>query len=392
MTDPEKILAGITKLSGIPVCHYSAEGRLLKSFQFPYNPQYLPGFYRDMITDCIAGARKERIFHRVLEGLPVIALSCRMDDDSCYVWGPVAYGHFTQAQQYEYERLCLASDFQDDILFSPIDRITTGIKLFLSIATGRDLSEELLFGGIPSQPDMENTHRSISKRIINDEALSKNHSIAEEVIVLDAVRRGDIDYVKTTLNTGTPDYPQAVRDNYKNEEYMTASVIAVITRAAVSGGLSSGNALRLSDEYLRRLASCESAMECIRLRNEVILTFTQLVAENREEGTANRYITQAKRMIRENINDAISLDDIAAKLHVNASYLSRIFKIHQGCTVTEYIQRRKIRQAKNLLVYSDDDIIAISAWLGFSSAGYFTKVFKAHEGCTPSQYRFEHQR
>ena len=50
-------------------------------------------------------------------------------------------------------------------------------------------------------------------------------------------------------------------------------------------------------------------------------------------------------------------------------------------------KRLKIEKAKNLLQYSDTDIVGIANYLAFSSQSHFISVFKKYEGITPHKFR-----
>ena len=56
-------------------------------------------------------------------------------------------------------------------------------------------------------------------------------------------------------------------------------------------------------------------------------------------------------------------------------------------TLTDFILREKIEEAKRLLRYSDKSLSLIANYLGFSSQSHFTKTFKKYAQKTPKQYR-----
>ncbi|WMT43155.1 helix-turn-helix transcriptional regulator [Paenibacillus sp. D2_2] len=56
-------------------------------------------------------------------------------------------------------------------------------------------------------------------------------------------------------------------------------------------------------------------------------------------------------------------------------------------TVTEYIQRQKIEEAKKLLTFSDSSPLQTASLLNFHDQSHFTKVFKKYTGVTPRQYK-----
>jgi len=82
-----------------------------------------------------------------------------------------------------------------------------------------------------------------------------------------------------------------------------------------------------------------------------------------------------------------SINDVLDEFHYNKSYLCRIFKEETGLTMTEYVNKIKLKRAINLLLYTNMSVSTIVIQLGFSSESYFFKLFKKHYGISPLQYR-----
>ena len=72
---------------------------------------------------------------------------------------------------------------------------------------------------------------------------------------------------------------------------------------------------------------------------------------------------------------------------LSAPYLSKLFHREVGVTVKQYILRKKVEAAENLLRYSDYPCAAIANYLGFGSESYFISVFKSITKTTPKEYR-----
>ena len=88
----------------------------------------------------------------------------------------------------------------------------------------------------------------------------------------------------------------------------------------------------------------------------------------------------------------LSLDQLADKAHVNASYLSRIFKQYTREQLTSYVTRIKLEHARKLLLESDIRVQDVATKLGFDNANYFAKVFRKANGLSPHEYRLHHSR
>src|SRR5690625_560656 len=91
--------------------------------------------------------------------------------------------------------------------------------------------------------------------------------------------------------------------------------------------------------------------------------------------------------VEDNFNADISLKGIAEIVHLNASYLSSLFKEELNMTFSEYLTRRRIQEAKRLLMQTDLTINEIAEKVGYQTAKYFIKIFKQYENTTPNSYR-----
>ncbi len=91
--------------------------------------------------------------------------------------------------------------------------------------------------------------------------------------------------------------------------------------------------------------------------------------------------------VEENLHRPIRLEEVADILNITPNYLSDwLFKLLRIRPV-EYINRRRIEEAQQLLISREQSIKEIAARLGFSSATYFARVFKDQVGLPASRYR-----
>lgn len=109
------------------------------------------------------------------------------------------------------------------------------------------------------------------------------------------------------------------------------------------------------------------------------------------EDTA-QIIEQVKKLISENLSVGnLQRDELAALVHISPGYLGRIFKKETGMALTDYIIKKRISVAKQLLTKTSLSITSISEKVGISYSSYFTKLFKEQVGMTPQEYRQNNQ-
>lgn len=83
----------------------------------------------------------------------------------------------------------------------------------------------------------------------------------------------------------------------------------------------------------------------------------------------------------------LSLSWLAKQCGVSESYLSTSFRKETGMTVTDCINKTRIRQALILLNTTELSIGEIASRCGFPDANYFSRVFRKQQGLSPKQYR-----
>ncbi|GGO06959.1 response regulator transcription factor [Saccharibacillus kuerlensis] len=113
----------------------------------------------------------------------------------------------------------------------------------------------------------------------------------------------------------------------------------------------------------------------------------RLVKANENSREAREPIRDAIQYIDQNIQQEITQKEVADHVHLNPSYFSALFKEQTRMTFSEYVTRRKIQHAKQLLITTNLPIGEVAEESGYKTAKYFIKVFKEFEGITPSTYR-----
>lgn len=91
--------------------------------------------------------------------------------------------------------------------------------------------------------------------------------------------------------------------------------------------------------------------------------------------------------IRLNIDQQFHIQELSTKACMSVPTFYRMFKNELGISPLDYIQRERIKKAKQMLSDPMINITEISYSLGFTSLNYFGRQFKKIEGVTPGQYR-----
>ncbi|MFD0671400.1 response regulator [Cohnella sp. GCM10027633] len=100
---------------------------------------------------------------------------------------------------------------------------------------------------------------------------------------------------------------------------------------------------------------------------------------------------EAVEAIRKHIDGSymneLSLTMLAERFHINATYLSELFKKQTGTTFVDYVAQVRIGKAAELLRDPQLRLSDIAELVGFANASYLSSVFKKHYGISPNEFR-----
>ncbi len=105
-----------------------------------------------------------------------------------------------------------------------------------------------------------------------------------------------------------------------------------------------------------------------------------------DDGVGER-INKVMEFIENNLNEDITVKDIANHIHLSASHLSSLFKQKTGLTIYSFIISKRLILARKLLVETEQPVDVIAEECGFNDVSSFIRCFRERVGTTPGQYR-----
>jgi AraC family carnitine catabolism transcriptional activator len=98
-------------------------------------------------------------------------------------------------------------------------------------------------------------------------------------------------------------------------------------------------------------------------------------------------VREAITLIEQNIEEPLTVPEIAQHLDVSQRQLERQFKKHVGCTVVQFGLLRRLQNARLLLISTDMSVREIATASGFNTLSHFAYSFGKFFGRRPSEYR-----
>lgn len=246
---------------------------------------------------------------------------------------------------------------------------------------------------ISSLPTVDGAHSL--KRLLDRDLTEFNFTNAENEILpyspeserrlLDMVKAGDVD---SLCKVNTSYYSDKAEFEVKYL-YKIIALITLATRAAIEAGADTVDAYGLSDLYLKQLELAKTDKQVSQIAKDVLPHFAELVnkSNGKTEKEFSRHLSKAEKYIKTHLHFPLSLQQVAEAVGINDKYLSRLFVKCKGEKFSHYVNRRRVNEAKELLVNTDLKLTDIAYSLAFVSESYFIKVFNDIVGTTPQKYR-----
>lgn len=111
------------------------------------------------------------------------------------------------------------------------------------------------------------------------------------------------------------------------------------------------------------------------------------VSPDDEAGREKKIIRDIKFYLKRNYSENVNLKLLSDEFHLNAVYISQMFKKETGESLTDYVLKIRMGKAAALLRDTDLRIQEIADMVGYGTAKQFSAVFRRYYGVIPSEYR-----
>jgi two-component system, response regulator YesN len=237
----------------------------------------------------------------------------------------------------------------------------------------------------------------ISQTNINKEQLKKDIADSKDVIeiryqyekkLMNAISKGDKEEVERISKEANSIFniedriPESPIRSAKNLLLVLNTICRV---AAEKGGIHPVYIDKISEKFAVLIERAPNLPHLKKLGAIIMNEYCDAV----KQFSARHYspfVKKAVDYIEHNLENPLTLNDIAAHLHVNASHLSRKFKQDTEMNIIDYINKKRVEEAKLYLQRGNISVTDIAFMVGFNDLNYFSRVFKKFTLLTPSQY------
>jgi two-component system response regulator YesN len=137
----------------------------------------------------------------------------------------------------------------------------------------------------------------------------------------------------------------------------------------------------LLEDYSHHIAEEGSLEDCNAWLRAALQAYCSLLASR------SRIVRRSLEIVCAEYAGDISLGQIAHRLDVSESHLSRLFSREMGCGFVAYLSRIRVEKARDLLQTTSLKVYEIAERCGFPNVEHFSRTFKKILGHSPSDYR-----
>jgi len=223
------------------------------------------------------------------------------------------------------------------------------------------------------------------ERLLSYELIEKRYNI--EDALLEAVERGDVKEALKIKNAISK-YRVEERnpDKLRNAKTLTISFNTLLRKAAQRGSVHPAYIDSVSINFARAIEAAVNFDTLKTATDDMVTKYCRLVQEHSLK-KYSKIVQVALNYIDFHYTEPLSLAQLADIVGTHANYLSSRFKKELGISVTDHINRIRIRRSLPLLATTNLPISRISEKVGITDYNYYTRVFKKIMEKSPSEYR-----
>lgn len=106
----------------------------------------------------------------------------------------------------------------------------------------------------------------------------------------------------------------------------------------------------------------------------------------RQQRLAQERVEQVVFLLKQNLAQPPSLEELGKKIGCSHYYLSRIFSAQTGRTITQCLRQLRMERAAELLKARELNVTEVALEVGYNSLSHFSHAFQETFGCCPGLY------
>lgn len=145
------------------------------------------------------------------------------------------------------------------------------------------------------------------------------------------------------------------------------------------------------EDWLQALESAVTRASLMDMIGALLRRLSETIRQ--EQSAADAPLLQkVQQFVADSLADGVSLQSVADRFGMNASYFSRRFKYETGRNFVAFLKECRMERAKALIEQNERSLQEISELIGYADIKHFYRVFKEHTSYSPTEYKRRHGR
>lgn len=249
--------------------------------------------------------------------------------------------------------------------------------------------EQEKVSSLPILQNDENNFDDEEKTLVNMKMMETRYAFENELI--SAVSRGQIHVVEKLISNFTEiSFEDRITDKLRNYKNYAIIMNTILRKAAESGGVHPLYIDRVSSSFAKEIEDVSNLTAISALMSKILKKYCYLVKENSTRNYSAP-VQKAIIFIDSDLTADLSLNHLAELQNISPAYLSNIFHKETGEKLTDFVNKKRVNYARQLLDTTNLQIQTIAQRCGIVDIHYFSRIFKKYVKKTPKEYR-EHSR
>ena len=250
-----------------------------------------------------------------------------------------------------------------------------------------DINEEIISSTMPLTAD-EGAHKD-QDVILEMQNMEMRYAYENELI--ESVTKGQSSRASLMIQSfSNLAFEQRTSDTLRNMKNYCIICNTLLRKAAEKGGVHPIYLDKTSSNFAKSIEAINDLDGGKTIMDEMVHSYCRLVRKHSSKHYSPP-IQKTLAYIDADLTGDLSLRALSSMQGISNSYLSALFKKETGQTITDYVNKKRVQRAVQLLSTTKLQIQTISQYCGISDVNYFSKIFKKYTNKTPKEFRKDKQ-
>lgn len=214
----------------------------------------------------------------------------------------------------------------------------------------------------------------------------KEYPVRKEKEFLELFKNGDVRSMDAYFDFRIAASLNKSSSNLRSQKNTLIVLVTTLAREAIEAGCNPEESTSLRDAIIKDIEAFNDPKKIFEVEVRIVNHFLKKIQRNRSEGLT-RITKTIVNYVHNNLDDQITLNDLAKHCGRHPNYISALFKREKNMTIQQFIIEERIKKAKYLIKNSSLFLVEIAHLCGFENQSYFSYQFKNKVGCTPQEFR-----